>query len=64
MEQFTINKGDKIICLDGIEYEFIEEQIFLGAEYLVVVPKDDVECISKDYIDLEATYKINFGGDE
>ena len=64
MEKLTINKGDKIVCQEGIEYEFVEETIFLGIEYLSVIPKDGIECIAKHYIDLEATYKANFKGEE
>ena len=64
MEELTINRGDKIICQEGIEYEFVEETIFLGIEYLSVIPKDGIECIAKHYVDLEATYKANFKGDE
>ena len=64
MEQFTISKGDKIICQEGIEYEFVEETMFLGIEYLSVIPKDGIECIAKHYVDLEATYKANFKGEE
>ena len=62
MQSFRINKGDKIICQEGIEYEFVEETMFLGIEYLSVIPKDGIECIAKHYVDLEATYKANFKG--
>ena len=45
MEEFTINKGDKIICQEGIEYEFVEETMFLGIEYYSQIIKSILENV-------------------